>query len=88
LPLLDAPDPANGCANAVGMMMPEPPLSLIQFLIQAIDEVAPGEGRNTYWRALRRYENYTQQRQHEQTRRSLQVPQETPHEFWRKRYKG
>ena len=33
------------------------PKSLHEFLIEAINEVAPGRGREIYWRGFLRYEN-------------------------------
>ena len=34
------------------------PKSLFDFIVEAIEEVAPGCGRETYYRAFRRFEAY------------------------------
>jgi len=41
---------------------PKHPKPFIRFRWEAIDEVAPGEGEATYWRAFERFEDYAEAR--------------------------
>lgn len=45
------------------------PLSFVQFIMEAIEEVAPNLGEEVYWRAFDRYEKYAADRRKQRQRK-------------------
>jgi hypothetical protein len=47
------------------------PKSLVNFIIEAIDEVSPGRGVDTYWLAFRRFTEYVEQKHRAEAEKEL-----------------
>jgi hypothetical protein len=57
------------------------PKSLVEFIMEAIDEVAPGRGAEIYWLAFRRFNEYVEQRQRPEAETELARAGPLPEEW-------
>jgi hypothetical protein len=55
--------------------------SLVQFIMEAIDEVAPGRGAEIYWLAFRHFEDYVAANRRAETDKELAGTAPRPEEW-------